>query len=142
MAAAGADVEVRPPAAKSSGDNVTDVLVLAHSHSAYFGVHPGFVFIDDRGAPNAYASPEAWVPEKPDGTVLLGVKLLAEVRQLQQGRTRFYNDNSFFIVLHEMAHICSSSAVWPGETTGRWNRMRISWRDGHTPATRHSRSRG
>jgi len=105
MAAAGAGAEERPPVLKSSGDNVTNLLVLAHSDSAYFGVRPGFVFIDDAGAPNAYASPEAWVPEKQDGTVLLGVKFLAEVRQLQQGQTQFYNDNSFFIALHEMAHI-------------------------------------
>ena len=90
---------------ESSGDNVTNLLVIAHSHSAYFGVRRGFVFIDDTGAPNAYASPDAWIPEKPDGTVMLGVKFLAEVRQLQQGQTQFYNDNSFFIVLHEMAHI-------------------------------------
>jgi len=42
---------------------------------------------------------------KPDGTVLLGVKFLAEVRRQQQDQTTFYNENSFFIVLHEMAHI-------------------------------------
>ena len=40
-----------------------------------------------------------------DGTVLLGVKFLAEVRRQQQDQTTFYNENSFFIVLHEMAHI-------------------------------------
>jgi hypothetical protein len=105
MAAAGADVEVRPPVLKSSGDNVTDLLVRAHSDTAYFGVRPGFVFIDDGSEPNAYADPQLWVPDKPDGTVLLGVKFLAEVRQLQRGQTSFYNENSFFIVLHEMAHI-------------------------------------
>ena len=105
MAAAGADAEGRPQALKSSGDNVTDLLMRAHSDTAYFGVHPGFVFIDDGSAPNAYADPQLWVPEKQDGTVLLGVKFLAEVRQLQQGQTSFYNENSLFIVLHEMAHI-------------------------------------
>ena len=104
-AAAGVGGEDRPPVLKSSGDNVTDLLVRAHSDTAYFGVHPGFVFIDDGSEPNAYADPQLWVPDKPDGTVLLGVKFLAEVRRQQQDQTTFYNENSFFIVLHEMAHI-------------------------------------
>jgi hypothetical protein len=104
-AASGADTEERPARVRSSGDNVTDLLVRAHADTAYFGVHPGFVFIDDAGAPNAYADQQSWLADKPDGTVLLGVGFLAEVRRLQQGQTSFYNENSFFIVLHEMAHI-------------------------------------
>jgi len=105
MAAAGTEPDSRQQVLKSSGDNVTDLLVRAHAETAYFGVHPAFVYFDDSDAPNAYADPRVWVPENPDGTVLLGIKFLAEVRQLQQGQTQFYNENSFFIVLHEMAHI-------------------------------------
>src|SRR5437879_1064651 len=46
--------------------------------AADFKVQPGFSFFDDADAPNAYAQLTALFPEAPDGTVLVGVKLLKE----------------------------------------------------------------
>jgi hypothetical protein len=64
-----------------SGDRELDLaLALSLTRlSDLFGVRPGFLYYDDYDGKNARASPEKYTDYGPDGTVLFGTRLLADV---------------------------------------------------------------
>jgi hypothetical protein len=90
---------------KSSGDAVTDLLVRTLLDRQKFGVRPGIVYIDDGSSPNAFAQPDALSANGPDGTIMLGVKLLSMIRQTKLDDLSYVDENSTFVTFHEMAHI-------------------------------------
>jgi hypothetical protein len=60
---------------RSSGRESIDAFCSSWSQTLAeeFSIRPGFCFYDDAGAPNALAMPEALLPGRRDGTVMLGV---------------------------------------------------------------------
>ena len=81
-----------------------------------FGVSPTLLFYNDSAAPNALATPEPYDPAKPDGTVLLGKTLIAELFNK-------YRDSGALpvvaVIAHEWGHILqfknSFSSNWSVE---------------------------
>lgn len=66
-----------------------------------FQVAPWGYFLDDRGSPNAMASPDVSNPNGPDGTVVIGLTLL----QAELARDRGVGLSVPAIMAHEFAHI-------------------------------------
>lgn len=88
--------------ADSTGDAALDSLLgrALVKLSALFGQRPGFGFVDDWGAPNAYATDETLVPGT-WGTVLYGTNLFRQTLAA-------YDDGGMAvmcIVAHEFGHI-------------------------------------
>lgn len=75
-----------------------------------FQVRPGAGFFDDYMGPNAFATPERFFTDGPDGTVLFGVRLLD--REL--GRKA--DDAVISIMAHEFAHIVQFSQGIEGDS--------------------------
>ena len=72
------------------------------------GVYPSFFMLNDSGAPNAYANPQAMDPRFPDGTVAFGYTLmLSEWRAASAGGTNFSIPT---IMAHEFGHIAQFKA--------------------------------
>jgi hypothetical protein len=68
--------------------------------SSYFGVSPGFAFLMDLDAPNAYATPNAFFSGT-QGTVLFGIKLItSEISASPVGGNAL-----IAIMAHEWCHI-------------------------------------
>lgn len=67
---------------------------------AMFGVNPGFRFITDGNAPNAYATSEIQEQGRPDGTVLFGLSLHHRELAKSPGGTPIP-----MIMAHEFGHI-------------------------------------
>lgn len=73
--------------------------------SNLFGVLPGFVFYREPGQPNAKATNRDLTGSRPDGTVMLGIKLVRELLALE-----LHPDAAVVAVCaHEFAHILSYS---------------------------------
>lgn len=70
-----------------------------------FGVSPGFAFLVDFDAPNAFATPEAMYPGT-DGTVAFGLRLVAD-EGLTSGEFVSWTTALVGIMAHEWAHILS-----------------------------------
>lgn len=89
--------------ASSSGDRDFD-RALAHTLafiSDRFDVLPGFAFLQDGTAPNAYAT-EAKLLSRDDGSVLFGLKLLSDTLKSQEHP----DAQVAAICAHEFGHIC------------------------------------
>jgi len=65
-----------------------------------FALNPAFFFIDDRNAPNAYATPEVRDPQRPHGTILFGITLHSSVMAKSLGGTPIP-----MIMAHEFGHL-------------------------------------
>ncbi len=73
--------------------------------STLFGVLPGFSYYREHDQPNAKATSTALVGNRPDGTVLLGTRLLGDLLALPA-----YGDAAIVAVCaHEFGHILSYS---------------------------------
>jgi hypothetical protein len=73
--------------------------------STMFGVLPGFVYYRERGEPNAKATNVNLTKSRPDGTVMLGLRLVRDLLKLKT-----YPDAAVVAVCaHEFAHILSYS---------------------------------
>jgi hypothetical protein len=64
-------------------------------------VNPKFVFYDDQGSGNAFATPEQLDPQFPDGTVMMGARLITS----EANKTGPVNFTVGAIMAHEFAHI-------------------------------------
>ena len=69
------------PIIEKSGDKLFDYALAQtlYKISQRFGVPPGFAYYDDSAGENAYATPRARLANA-DGTVLMGIGLLARLR--------------------------------------------------------------
>ena len=76
----------------------------AMDYTLWFGLRVGMRFYDDGGAPNALACPIAILPDKPDGTVLLGANLFQRESQKSGSGIGSYIP-LHAIIAHEFAHI-------------------------------------
>ena len=65
-----------------------------------FGVAPSGAYFDDSGAPNAYATPQAYAPNGPSGTVVYGISLMQ-----QQLQTDPSGASVVAILAHEFGHV-------------------------------------
>ena len=66
-----------------------------------FGIAPRFFYLDDRGSPNAYATPEVVNPMGPDGTILIGINLI----QSEALRDNGIGFSLAAILAHEFTHL-------------------------------------
>ena len=81
--------------------------------SSMFGVLPGFAYFHEAGEPNASATSFDLLKGRPDGTVLLGLKLLKQLLALPE-----HPDASVVAVCaHEFAHIVSYSNGYISQLT-------------------------
>jgi hypothetical protein len=89
------------PMIRSSGDRDLDrsIGVSLTRISDLFTVVAGFGFINDAGAPNAYASPQSRVPGT-DGTVFLGLTLLKQLQKKAPSGVAVMG-----VLAHEFGHI-------------------------------------
>jgi len=73
--------------------------------SDMFGVLPGFAFYEEPGAPDSRATNRDLTGKRPDGTVMIGMKLVRQLLALPE-----YPDAAIVAVCaHEFAHILSYS---------------------------------
>lgn len=71
-----------------------------------FGVLPGFAFLQDGNAPNAYAS-QSKALGREDGSVMFGLKLLADTLRMPEAP----DAQVAAICAHEFGHICQFKAA-------------------------------
>ena len=72
--------------------------------STMFGILPGFSYYRETGSPNARATSQDLLKNRPDGTVLLGLKLVDELLKLPSPDAAIVA-----VCAHEFAHILSYS---------------------------------
>jgi hypothetical protein len=70
---------------------------------AQAGVRAGFCFYDDSDGANALAFPDAMLPDGPDGTIMLGIKLM--LREMPPGATNPFVPVVAILIAHECGHI-------------------------------------
>jgi hypothetical protein len=81
--------------------------------SSMFGILPGFAYFHEKGEPNAKATSVDLLKDRPDGTVLLGLKLLHSLLALPE-----HADAAVVAVCaHEFAHIVSYSNGYISQLT-------------------------
>ena len=90
---------------QSSGHALTDQNLSDHitSLNEYFSVSPGCFFFDEQGSPNALASSIPLDSRFPDGTVLIGRKLVQ--RLLEHQSAKVFHLSIASVLAHEWAHI-------------------------------------
>jgi hypothetical protein len=74
--------------------------IIGHLIQA-LNVNPQFYFYNDQESPNAFATPEAFDSNFPNGTVIFGARLIT----LEAQQTGFANYTVAAIMAHEFAHI-------------------------------------
>jgi hypothetical protein len=94
------------PVFKSGVPGLEPALVMTLDMlSSMFGILPGFAYFHEKGEPNAKATSIDLLKDRPDGTVLLGLKLLHDLLALPE-----HADAAVVAVCaHEFAHIISYS---------------------------------
>ncbi len=92
--------------ARSGVEHLEVALVLTlQKLSTLFGVLPGFSYYREHDRPNAKATSSALVGSRPDGTVLLGTRLLSDLLAMPA-----FGDAAIVAVCaHEFGHILSYS---------------------------------
>jgi len=104
-------VAVREEQTKFNQRTLGDVRLLASRSSRDFSLRPGIGLYNDRGGPNALAYPQAFLPNGPDGTVLVGVNLFDAIVRLKSGSDRKVGLHVLgeftlpTIISHEFGHI-------------------------------------
>ena len=92
---------------KSGVDGLESALIQTLDMlSTMFGVLPGFAYFHEKGEPNALATSYDLTKKRPDGTVLLGLKLLRELLALQESPDAAV----VAVCAHEFAHVVASSS--------------------------------
>jgi hypothetical protein len=81
--------------------------------SGMFGVLPGFAYYREKDEPNAKATSFDLLKDRPDGTVLLGLKLLKDLRALPESP----DAGVIAVCAHEFAHIVSYSNGYISQLT-------------------------
>ena len=73
-----------------------------------FGISPPGFFYDDAAGPNAFATSEMFIyhPQRPDGTVVLGIRLMIDELRNDGGRGHAVRA----ILAHEFAHLAQFRA--------------------------------
>lgn len=100
------DITGEPLVFKSGVEGLEPALIQTLDMlSSMFGVLPGFAYYREKDEPNAKATSFDLLKERPDGTVLLGLKLLRDLLALAE------NPDAAVVAVcaHEFAHIVSYS---------------------------------